>query len=336
MKYLMIIAVMGLLLLSLLDKKNKQKYIIFSGVVLILYSTFRFYLGGNVVIGNDYLSYQTWFNSIDKINIWNVSNVLFNILLLLIKKVFNNYIIFVFLTSTFFVFSIYKFSIKNTIKNSYVIAIFVFLTIGIYELGMSAIRQWIAGSIFLLSVPYIKEKNFFKYFISLLIAGFFHNSAWILIFIYPIINIKLEFKIKILFAFIFTFILYIFTYLGLDFKFAAMLDPTFLIKYQELNDELLSNYTLFIISFSCFFGIMLFYKKYCEYSSNHQFELCYLMLLVSISLLATTSALCGRFLQYFIPALTLVIPNIINIFDGKMKKILMSIAVISLLLIYIL
>lgn len=335
MRYLMLIIISLLLFFSTKHEKNQKRYIILSAVLLIIYSAFRAYIGGNVVVGNDYYSYQKWFNNIHNINIFNFNNFSFNILFYLIKTLTNSYTVFIFLSSLLFIYAAYRFSMEHTTKNDYAWAVFIFISFGIYELGMSAIRQWMAGSIFLLSLKYIKKHDFIKYALMILLASTFHNSALILIFVYPFINIKLSLKNKVLFTTVGTMLLSFAVRYKLDLFLISLIDSTYLIKYQEVSKELLSNYTVFIISSSCFLAIALFLKRYKQYSENWNFEICYLIMLISISFLATKSALCGRFLQYFFPALMLVIPGIINMFDGKFKKFLSVCAVIVLSLIFI-
>lgn len=334
MRYVMLLIVFLLLILSCIDSKRKKYYIMSSALFLIIYSTFRAYIGGNIVVGNDYYSYQSWFYNIQNIKIFTFNNFLFNILMYIIKTLTNSYLLFIFITSFLFISAAYRFSIDNTDDNNYVWAIFVFITFGIYELGMSAIRQWMAGAIFLLSFKQIKEKKFSKYAMMILIASLFHNSALILIVVYPFINIKLPIRKKILIATLGTAFLTIAIKYKLDLYFISLIDSTYLLKYKEVSKELLSNYTVFIISMSCLLAIIIFKEKYKQRSKNWNLEISYLIMLISISFLSTKSALCGRFLQYLLPSLMLVIQGIINVFDSKLKKIMSASAVIVLLLIF--
>ena len=334
MRYIMLLIVSLLLILSCKDKKRKKLYIILSGVFLVVYSTFRAYIGGNVVVGNDYHSYQTWFNSIQHINIMRFNNFAFNIFMYIIKSLTNSYLLFIFLSSLLFIYSAYRFSLDNTKDNNYVWALYIFISFGIYELGMSAIRQWMAGALFLLAFKYIREHKFIKYALMIFLASMFHNSALILIFVYPFINIKLSLKTKTIITAIGTILLTIALKYNLDLFFISLIDPTYLLKYQEVSKELLSNYTVFIISMSCFLAVILFLNVYKKKAKDFNIEISYLIMLVALSFLATKSALCCRFLQYFMPALMLVIPGIINVFNSNFKKIVSVCAVIVLLLIF--
>jgi len=331
----MLLIISLLLFLSCYDKKHKKIYIISSCVLLILYSTFRAFLGGDVIVGNDYYSYQKWFNSIQRINIMKVTDFAFNILMYIISVTTKSYLLFIGITSSLFIYSIYRFSIDNTDNDNYVWAIFIFISFGIYELGMSAIRQWMAGALFLLSFKYIKEHNFFKYLFMILLASLFHSSALILILVYPFINIKLSKKIKLIITMVVTVLLTIAVKYNLDLTIISKLDPSYIYKYEKITEGMFSNYTVFIIATCCFLAIMLFKDKYKKNAKNWNLEINYLIMLMAVSFLATKSVLCGRFLQYFLPALMLVIPGIINVFNKKFKKIVSICAILVLFLIFI-
>lgn len=344
MKYLMLFIIVLFLAASYYSyyKKNMKMYYVFlisSALLLVLYSGFRAYIGGNVYVGNDYESYGKWFDSIQNINILKPSDFLFNLLMLIVKVCTNSYLVFIFISAILLIASVYYFSIFNTNSDkspSYVWAIYTFLTFGIYELSMSSIRQWMAGSVFLFAFRFIKEKKFWHYFILILIASLFHSSALFLIVIYPFVNIKLDMKKKIIYLSIFTVILSLVAYFKLDYRIISFFDKSLIFKYPiELQNSLHSNYTVFIISMCCLLCIMYFMDSYKKIDNNYNINICYLLLLVSVSFIATKSSLFCRLLQYFLPAMMLIIPSIINIFEKKLKLLAKFGAAIVLFLIYI-
>lgn len=333
MRYLMIAIIAFLLFLSR-EYKNK-KLLYFSAIILILYSAFRVYIPG-AVVGNDYISYHTWYNDLSVNSLLTINNFLFNLFLFLVKIFFNNYEVAVFLECVLLIFSVYYFSIKITNDNRYTFAIFVFLSFGIYDLSMSAIRQWVAGSIFLIAFEQIIKKDFKKYFIMILIASLFHNSAIGLLIVYPVVNLNIDLKKKIILEFLLTFLIYISLSFKLDVYLISLIDKTYLLKYLNTKDgALYANYTVFIISSFCFIMMYLQRKKYKENVQNYKVDYNYIMLLIITSLLATKSALACRFQQYFMPSLMLAIPGIVNTFEGKKKIFFYVSAVICLMLVYI-
>lgn len=330
----MLLFIMFLLFFS--KKYNDKRMLYFSAVLLVLYSTFRIYIPG-AVVGNDYSNYKIWYNDMSLASVFKINNFLFNVLVYTIKIVFNNYDVFIFVSSLLLITSVYYFSINLTEDNRCYFAIFTFLSFGIYDLSMSAIRQWLAGSIFLISLKQLKDKNLKNYIILILIASLFHNSAIILLFVYPAINCKIEYKKKILIFLVTTILIYFGLYFKLDIYMISLIDKTYLLKYLNTMDgALYANYTVFIISMFCFLLMVINNRKYKERIKNYNFDFNYIVLLIIVSLLATKSALACRFQQYFMPALMTTIPGIINTYDGFFKKVVYVSAIILLLLIYIL
>ena len=168
------------------NNKGRKIFIIMSAAILLIFSTFRGSILGGIYKGNDYDSYQNWFFTIENVKISLTNDVLFNLLMLCAYKLTGCFEVFVFITSLISIYGIYKFAIDNS-KN-YTLLIYYFITFGMYELGLSAIRQFLAISIFLMSFKFIHEKKFLKYLIGIIIASMFHSSAAILIFIYPFIR----------------------------------------------------------------------------------------------------------------------------------------------------
>lgn len=334
MRYLILILIAFLLFFS--KKYNNKKMLYLSAIILIFYSAFRAYIPG-ATVGNDYNNYRIWYNDMSFASVFTINNFLFNVLFYTIKVVFNNYDVFIFISSFFLICSVYYFSIKLTEDDRYALAVFVFLSFGIYDLSMSAIRQWIAGSIFLISLKQLKDKNLKNYIILIIIAALFHNSAIILLLVYPAINCELEYKKKLFLELIITILIYLGLYFKLDIYMISLIDKTYLLKYLNTKDgALYANYTVFIISTFCFLLMIIQNKTYKEKIKNYHFDFNYIVLLIIASLLATKSALACRFQQYFMPALMLVIPGIIKTFDGILKKIIYVAAILFLLLIYIL
>ena len=307
MRYLTFGLSMILLYESQFKKKNKKILILISAFILLVFSTFREFFSDGIYAGNDYRSYETWFNSINAINIIIGNDLFFNLLMLLIDRLTGSFMVFIFVTSLLGVYSIYKFSLENS-KN-HVFTIFLFITFGIYELGLSAIRQSVAISIFLLAFKYIKEKKFWKYLISILIATQFHSSAIYLILVYPFMYIKLKPSIKgtilALFAFGFTILVRMGIYESLLINYFE----GYAQKYENIGNELNSNYTVFIISMLVLLVIHFFKAIRNNMLEKGKIEYLYLQLLCLFAYLATLHPTLGRELQYFMPAITLVIPK---------------------------
>ena len=318
MRYIVLLLSMTLLILSKYKNKYKKFFIFSSATVLILFASFRGIIAGGVYKGNDFESYRKWFELINTIKISWDSEALFNYLLMYIYKYTNSFFVFICITSVLLVYSIYKFSFENS--SNYLYTIFCFIAFGIYELAFSAIRQWIAGAIFLIAFKFIKEREFWKYFICIMIASAFHNSAIVLLVIYPFINIRIDVKIKIIAVIFLSAIITLLTKSSAIIELIYNYFPAYRLKYINIGNELNSNYTVFIISAVCLFITQYYKKAFRNKDEGYNYKTCYLVLLFFFSYIATLNPMFGRLLQYFMPAIPLIMPSIISLVNKKEQR----------------
>jgi hypothetical protein len=255
--------------------------------------------------------------------------------MLTVKKVFNNYIVLIFIIAIFQVFAIYKFALKNS--KDYFLTIYIFLSFGIYGLGLSAIRQFIALSFFLLGYKHIRDKKFLKFLVYIVIASLFHPSAIILIAIYPFINCNVAYKTKALLLIITGIICTILVSSGIYEQLLTKYVTDYTYKYANIGSELNSNYTVFLISLLLVIADFFLSNKKKGKRDKTDANYCYLLLLCLFAYLATLHATLGRTIIYFMPAVALFVPDIISgLKDGSEKK-LFKLGVFAIfLLIYIL
>lgn len=318
MNYIVLLLAMFFLVLSKYTTKYKKVLIFLSAIILILFASFRGTILSGKYKGNDFESYRKWFGLVENVKLSWSNEIAFNLLMLTIKRLTGSFEIFIMITSAFLVYAIYSFAIKNS--ESYIITIFCFITFGIYELAFSAIRQWIAGAIFLLAYQFIKDKKFWKYFISIVIAAMFHNSAIILLIVYPFINSKIKIKNKAVICVVVACIVTILmkTNIILDIIYKYM--PSYKYKYMNIGKELNSNYTVFSIGMLCMLIIALYNKAFLDNNLKNKNNTNFLLLICFFSYIATLNPMFGRLLQYFMPAVPLIIPSIISIFNTKEQK----------------
>ena len=74
------------------------------------------------------------------------------------------------------------------------IGMFVFVSFGFYGNSLSFIRQCVAIAIYLYSIQYIKQKKFIPYLLVILLASTFHKSMLIMIPVYFIARIPVDWK----------------------------------------------------------------------------------------------------------------------------------------------
>lgn len=80
------------------------------------------------------------------------------------------------------------------------ISTYIFLTGGLYFYSMNVVRQTICFAIFLYALKYIRQKNFKKYFIYIIIASFMHKTALIYLPLYFLLDLNIDYKKLIIIA----------------------------------------------------------------------------------------------------------------------------------------
>lgn len=168
------------------DKENKYKLnIVFwclSIIVLVILMGFR-----TAGVGVDDISYKTIFNQINQQGIieyflttkMELGYVIVNYVIGIFT---NDFQIFIFLSSLIPICLFYK-ALKYERKNvNYFLAIFLFGTVLLlYFFGIT--RLFIAASIIAYSLRYVFEKKTKKYILCVILAMFFHYSAFFMLFL---------------------------------------------------------------------------------------------------------------------------------------------------------
>ena len=170
------------------SKKNKTKGGIYAAyLILILLSVFRY------DIGNDY---QTYTEIIRYIAYKFESNIpfgddskepLITLLTYLFKDETYTYVWVLgihFIISLFFLYKAFE---EN---NSHIIGILILFISGLLFVNWDQVRQAVAISIIIFAIKYIKENNFFKYILFVLLAATAHYSALLLLPFYFVNKIK--------------------------------------------------------------------------------------------------------------------------------------------------
>lgn len=161
---------------------------------------------------------------------------------------------FIFLSSIFIF--LYRYS-----KEAF-LSIIIFISLGYYQFSFSGLRQSIAIAILLFSYKFIIEKKLLYFFIIVMVAAQFHNSALIFLAAYPIAHLKINlwhyvylFSLLALISFFGYFILdNLISLLKMDF-----LSGRFRAYYGNLSTVSLSAFYILLSIWSFCYVI---YKKY--------------------------------------------------------------------------
>lgn len=198
--YILLAILFFMFILQKIISKNKNiLYIFIAGVLLFIVIGFRDYS-----VGTDTLTYlNLYLISGDYVKSYFInppglqSECLFFITTNLIRITGASPRIYFIITAIFISFSISLF-LKRYSKCPF-LSYWLYITLGMLGISMSALRQILAICITLYSFDYLIKGKRIKYIISVLIASLFHFSAIWILPVYLLRNIKLSLKERIFF-----------------------------------------------------------------------------------------------------------------------------------------
>ena len=226
---------------------------------------------------------------------------------------------------------IYKFIIESS--RDKILSVFIFFLVGpYYSSGFNGIRQYLAISLFLYSLKYLKNRKIFKYFFFIFLGFLFHKSCILLLPLYLILNLKYSLKGKIFILILSSFV---------DYK----LLPTILniFNYDIYNSIVIyrvnSNF-YFLLLFLIFSIFILLYneknKSLNKIEENINFYAIILLILVFFNekIYPYLNQIFLRMVTYFLFYYIIIIPNFIEkVF--KQKKLIKNLFFILISILYI-
>lgn len=329
--YLWLICLISLITLlckiEKIDIKTNKNYLLFICIILTLFLGFR----ANHV-GLDMKNYEDFFNLASNSSFsYLFKNVQFELGFKIYTKIislfFNNYSIFIFITSLLSMIGVYDF-IKENSKN-YFASIYLFITFNFYIYLFCTLRQVLAISILLLSTRFIKSKDFRKFILLVLLATLFHKTAIVFSIVYFIPYIKLT-KEKINYFCIGALILFLIKNPLIDF-----FTSVFYSQYENYMDTSGTGYTTLFLFFGLLIGIIYIFKNFKLSEKNNQLFIGMLMITIPLQILATTQGLIARLTLYFSISILILIPNVLeNEKNENFKNVLYFFYYVSLFFFY--
>lgn len=166
-------------LLSVLSRYGKQ-ILLYTFFILFIFAAIRY------GYGNDYFGYEDGYNSIHA-----GYHTIFEPLYVQINKLCPSFEFVVIISSICSILPAYYLINRYVCKKYQWISIFIFVfNPYIFLMGLSAIRQTMALSLFILAINFSKNKRIFPYIICITLACFIHVSAIILLPFYFLANKK--------------------------------------------------------------------------------------------------------------------------------------------------
>lgn len=307
------------------NKRNLKKVIFFSAVIVTLLVAMRHptmgrdlgslesggYISSFFLIGN--MDWSSFFSNFSFLN-YEIGYIFFS------KVVY-----FIFPNSQFLlvicaVLSIIPFFIlfAKYSKSCY-FSIVVYLSLPLFLLSYSGLRQAIAIGFCCIACCFIEKKCILKYIICVIIASLFHSSALFFLPAYPIFYLKISRKTR--------FIL------------LSILPIAFLLKNQifarlikvfgvsvSLNEN--ESFLFFVFLSFIYFLFVLFFGENQNGWMNMLFIACI------IQAFSGLNTLILRICYYYIISLPIVIPNVINEMKNKKIKLAFSICFFLVFIIF--
>lgn len=332
---LILILILGFFIKPSKSDSKKSLFLFWVFIILCFVACLR-----NYTVGYDTKQYVTAFNKAASLTLSNFSYLRYEygytFLLWFLNKISSNWQILLVITSLFINFSVLRFIKKNS-ENPF-LSVLIYILLNFYFFYTSAMRQAIAISIVLIGYEYLKKNNNVVFFIYVLIATLFHQSA-LLAFLIPLMK---NVKYNKLFIFILFFIYFIGFIFGKNFfifitKFSSRLldysDSKFFVEnYFGALLQFLLNFMLFIIGYL----IMLKNDRNILYDkSNNNNTLIGVLAIANLFLLLTVRVgIFNRFSPYFAIFIIIWLPNMIMKLKKSKDRMLVYICCFSVLILY--
>lgn len=165
----------------------------------------------DIEIGRDLEKYKYYFNYYRNLSFASLfeveGDILYNFLNWAIGSFTDNFLVFQVIISALTIVPLYK--VYSEDKTHSFLKVILFMNMPIFILIFSGLRQSLAIAIGMIAYKWVKEKRPLLFLFTVAIAIGVHHSAFMLLFMYPIYNIRLK-KIALLFIVPLTVGLFIF------------------------------------------------------------------------------------------------------------------------------
>ena len=325
--------IMNNFILSISQVKKEQKK---SFLLLIMFGQLLFmYTFASQNIFPDLESYLQGFEYSSKIGWLDVPNIRFSDAYLkaeigwwyynkILSSIYNNSTYLLFASGFIYLLAYFKLIKKHSLVPWF--SIFLFIAT-VYYNSFFLLRQTLAVSICLFSIPYIVEIKFWKFFLLIGIAFYVHQTSIIFIPLYFLYPLKLNKKF---------FFIYIGlgSILSLGFRQAVNIVTSNLSFYATYgtDNHLVQNYTTLYITLSVFIFITFCYYPFKKINNYDKIFLFMLLIFIFLDFSRTDlPASISRLNLYFYASIIILLPNAIK----RIKKpIIRYISIISVSILY--
>ena len=187
----------------------------------------------------------------------------------------------------------------------FVLTLLLFVTNACYQMFYSGLRQSIAMLFVVPAYYFVKEKKFFQFIVIVFLARYFHQSAFIMLLLYPIYHIPLRSKYFVL------VMLLVALFFLMKVQIFNMIVPFLSEKWSGSVAKEASGYSVW-----AFFILLLIYSFIVCDERKMNYEISglrnVLVLMTLIQGFAPIHTLAMRMNYYFIMLFPIIIPKLIN------------------------
>lgn len=326
-----IIIILGIILKPNYNNKTKKIYMVIIMSIFTVVSALR-----ASTVGADTSMYSEAFNHISQVSFNNLHifryEYGFTLLCKILSLINNNSQILIIVTSLFIFISVGRFIYKNS--KDVILSCYSFMTLNIYFLYMTAMRQALAIAIILIAYEYLKVEKYFKFSLLIILSSLFHKSALICLIL--ILFRRNRYRLTSL---IYTFLLAIISFVG--YKYLFVVFTTIFTEYGGYSSGIFSVSNYFgslieacVILIIWLFGIYYIYKKDSKFDYKTSLIAYIMSLAFILSVLVMKMNVVNRLTAYFSLFSILWLPQGVRSISIIKKRTIIYIGIYVFLFIY--
>lgn len=314
--YTMLIYVVGLST-NMFNEKSRKRYMLFSGVLLVLISGLRSYN-----LGTDTMVYYSAFEDVVQLSFRQICDsefkdpfyYIFSKFLSLI--VGNNFHLVLLVFAAMYMSTFGKLIYKES--PNLLISFIVFISLGLFSFSMHGVRQGLAIAFIMSSYFPLRDKKILKFIGLVLIASLFHSTAIIFLIAYPCCRLGFNKKSAILYIGILGVLLVSGDNLVRTFALEASAYDARFEAYAVTEKSL--TYSGFI-QLCLFFLLVLFnMKSFKEKDKDSSLLITLLVLALIFQSCSIFIAEMFRIAMYFSIFLVILVPRVLATYPVKYRK----------------
>lgn len=167
--------------------KQKDKYVILAGIILVIVSGFRYQ------VGSDYYNYMVGYDSYVKGTISWIYQPAVNLVARIASVIYNDYASWFFIMAMITTIPVIIVCLKESDIPD--LSMLLFVLLGCWHLSFNIIKQCVAASIILCGYCCLVDRKVWRWIIFCLIGAMFHFSALLMIPVYFLVTRKPTLKL---------------------------------------------------------------------------------------------------------------------------------------------